>query len=229
MAAFTYTFVRQQSKLSQLLGDPNTSTDDQFPLADRKAALNMAEVQFAKDGRLLKNYVTGTVASGQLDVPSDWVETHVLVISDIVITNDKEIALQDWQRYYADAEEAAYHYYWEFSGTRRIKFIGSTVNGKTYQLWYFAKPTTELDLDADVSTLPLEYREAPVYLAAAELMEQIGKTQLSDRYRNKYAQYVLKAQLEGEKHFVNKEMPRPDLGEPVVPTQVDRQGQGYPY
>jgi len=229
MATFTYTFVDQQSKLSELLGDSNTSTDDAFPLARRKKQLNMGEIQFARDSRFMKNYVTGTVASGELAVPSDWIETYVFVISDIVVTNDKEIALQDWQRYYADAEEAAYHYYWEFSGTRKIKLIGSTANGKTYQLWYFAKPTTELDLDANVSPFPLEYREASVYWAAAELLEQIGKTQLSDRCRAKYAQYVGKAQLEGEKHFVNKDMPRPDFGDPDVPFQADRQGHGYPF
>lgn len=229
MATFTYTFVDQQSKLSELLGDPNTTTDDPFPLARRKKMLNMGEVQFARDAKLLKNYATGTVAAGQLAVPADWLETHVLVVNNVPITNDKEIALQDWQRYYADAETEPYHYYWEFSGTRYLKFIGSTANGQTYQFWYFAKPTTELDGDSDTSPFPLEYREASAYWAAAELLEQIGKTQLADRYRNKYAQYVAKAELETSKHFVNKEYPRPDLGEPDVPTQTDRQGHGYPW
>lgn len=229
MANITYTFANQQSKLSELLGDSNTGTEDMFPLARRKFLLNQGEVQFARDSRIYKNYATGTVASSELEVPSDWLETYILIINNVVISNDKEISLSDWERYYADSEESPYFYYWEFSGTRKLKFVGSTCNGQTYYIYYFARPTTLLDGDDDTSVFPLEYREAPVYWAAGELLQQIGKTELAVLYKNIYAQYVEKARQENEKHFVNKEYPRPDLGEPDVPSQTDRQGHGYSY
>lgn len=229
MADIAYTFANQQSKLSELLGDPNTSTDDMFPITRRKLMINMGEVQFARDSKIYKNYTTGTVASSELSVPTDWLETFILIVNNVVISNDKEISLSDYERYYADAEQSPYFYFWEFSGTRKIKFIGSTCNGQTYQIFYFAKPTTALDLDADVSVFPLEYREASIYWAAGELLQQIGKTELAVLYKNIYAQYVDKARMESEKQYINKEYPRPDLGLSDVPTIVDRQGHGYLY
>jgi hypothetical protein len=228
MADFVYTFLNMQSKLSELLGDSNTSTDDMFPLARRKFVLNMAEVQFARDSKLLKNYATGTIASSELALPKDWIENYIFIVNNKAISNDKEVALADWERFYSVAEESPYFYYWEFSGTRKFKFIGSTCNGQTYYLYYFAKPTTELDADGDTSVFPLEYREAPIYWAAAELLQQIGKTELATLYKNNYAQYVMKGIAEGEKLFINKEYPRPDIIGDTI-SDVDRQGHGFPY
>jgi len=227
----SYTFENQQDKLSQLLGDSNTSTDDMFPLADRKKAINRGEINFARDSKLLKEYATGTVASMEIDVPSDWIETFQLIIDDKVITNKREIALSDWERYKDYAGDIPFYYFWEFSGTRKIKLVGGSgaINGDTYKLYYFKKPTTELDADADVSLFPEEYREASVFYAAAQLLEQIGKTQLADRYRMMYGVYVQNAMADGEKHYINKEYPVPDFGEDDHASEVDIQGKGYQY
>ena len=46
-----YTFLDAQNKLSSLLGDSNTGTNNMYPLADRKAELNNAELDFAERGK----------------------------------------------------------------------------------------------------------------------------------------------------------------------------------
>jgi len=220
----SYVFSDQQAKLDSLIGDSEESTDSMFPTAVRKKELNRGELNFATDSKIITEYATGTVANKEIDVPSDWLETYVLIIDNVVITNDREISVTQWERYQDWGGDRPFMYYWEFSGTRKIKLFG-TVNGKTYKLFYFKRPTTELDADGDVSLIPEEYREAPVFFAASELMLQIGKTELANRFREQYQFYVDKAKLFFEKNFVNNEYPKPDFGEEFVP-ENDVQGQG---
>lgn len=224
----SYTFSDQLNKLSSLLGDPNSSSDDMFPLAQRKKEINRGELKLALDTMMLKEYATGTVASGEIDIPSDWIGTFKLIVGNYTITNDREISLADYERYYNYAGTPPYHYYWEFSGTRKIKFFG-TVNGSTYLWWYFKKPTTELSDLTDTSLFPEEYREASVFYAAATLQNQIGKTEIGARYMNEYFSLANKGRIEAEKHFVDKKIPRPDFGEDDQLTIVDIQGRGYIY
>lgn len=226
----SYTFLEQQNKLSSLLGDSNTSSDDMFPLATRKLEINRGEIHFARDSKLLKEYATGVVASMEFSMPTDWVETYKLIVDNVVITNSREISLNDWEKYYNYGGTDPYYYYWQFSGTRKLKLLGNTsINGNTYYLYYFKKPTTALNLDADESLFPDEYREASVFYAASQLLEQIGKTDLADRYLQKYLALVQQAMIEGERHFVNRENPVPDLGDELNETDVDREGKGYDY
>ena len=220
----SYAFSDQQSKLSLLLGDSNTSTDDAFPLANRKKELNRGEIRFARDTKAIREYATGTVSGNTITVPTDWMETYVLTIADEVVTNDKEVSLEDYERYHDDTGEY-YHYLWEVSGTKYITFFNSSANGQTYKLWYFKKPTTELSADADVSLLPEEYREAPVYYAAAQLLKQVGKVSLAQTYMNEYAAFVSQATQDLEKHYIRKEYARPDFG--AEDESSDRQGNGW--
>lgn len=221
----SYAFSDQQSKLSSLLGDSNTSTDDAFSLATRKKEINRGELQFAKDSHLYKNYATGTIAIGELSVPSDWLETFTFIVNNYVIKNDREVSVEDWERLYNYTGQPPYYYYWEFSGTRKIKFFGS-VDGQTYYIYYYAKPTTELSGDSDVSVFPEEYREASVYYAAAELLQQQGKHEQSDKYRLIYANFVRKAMEDGEKHHISKNYAAPDLNIMGGSQTSDYQGQG---
>lgn len=221
----SYLFSDLQNKLSSLLGDSNTGTDDQWPLATRKKELNRGELQFCKDSHLLMEYATGTIASAQLAMPSDWLETFILIINNQVVDYTREISIKDYQRYYQWTGTPPYYYYWRFSGTRYMKFFGS-VNGQTYLFYYFKRPTTDLSADSDVSIVDEEYREGIAYYAAAELLEQIGKTQMADRYRALYLKYVRDAQTLSEKLFTTKDYPNPDVNLVGGPTQ-DVQGGGY--
>ena len=81
----SYAFSDQQSKLSSLLGDSNTDTDSMFPITQRKKEINRGEWQFAVDALDLKEYATSTVSSGQIALPSDWIQTHILIVNNIVI------------------------------------------------------------------------------------------------------------------------------------------------
>lgn len=221
----SYTFLKQQNKLSRLLGDSNTSTDDAWPLADRQEELNRGELHFAKDSKAIREYATGTVSGNTITLPADWIETFVLVVNNKVVTNDKEVSLSDYERYYQDTSEF-YFYTWEVSGIKYITFFNSSANGQTYQLWYFKKPTTDLSDDADESLLPDEYREASAYWAAGELLEQIGKTDLATRYKSVYVGYVTQAIEDLEKHYIKKEYARPDFGDNTNNDSVDTQGHG---
>lgn len=221
----SYTFLDQQNFLSSLVGDSNTTTDDQWPLAQRKTELNNGELAFARDAKNLREYATGTVSSSQIAIPSDWLGTYVLIIDDKVITDTREIALQDWERYYNYTGAPPYYYYWEFSGTRYLKLIGSAT---TYKFYYWKRPTTALSSDSDVSLHPEEYRKGPVYFAAAELLRQIGKHQEAELMANHYAEYVIRANTDIGKSFINKEYAVPDMGEGNNST-TDVQGQGWRY
>lgn len=221
----SYTLNDQLNFLSTLLGDPNSSGDDQWPTAQRLTEINNGELQFARDAKNLREYATGTVTGSQIAVPSDWLGTYVLIIDDKVISNAREIALQDWERYSNYAGAPPYYYFWEFSGTRYIKLIGSAT---TYKWYYFKRPTTALSLTTDVSIHPEEYRKASVYFAASELLKQIGKHQESAIMNNEYSEYVMRAQGDTGRSFINKEYAQPDFGEGNIST-TDIQGQGYQY
>lgn len=227
----SYTFEHQQDFLSTLLADSNTDSESMFPLAKRKKELNHAEVQFAKDSRILQEYATGTIASMELALPSGWFETFAFIVtissSDRLITRRREISAQDLERYGSYAGNIPYYYFWTFSGTRKIKFVGSSsaINGATYKIYYFKFPTTELDLDADTSELPEEYRQGPVFKAASNLLRQIGQYTRAKECLSEYNRLMMQAQQQSELWFTKVELPTPDLN--IIEAEaVDIQGSG---
>ncbi len=223
----SYTFLNQQDKLSSLLGDSNTGTDSMFPSAQRVKEINRGEWRFSVDALNLKEYATGTISSSQLALPSDWIQTHCLIVNNVVITNDREVSLKDYERYYNWGGSDPYYYIWEFSGTKYIKFFGSGIDGQTYLLYYFKKPTTELSATTDVSLHPEEYREASVYYAASELMKQISKHAQANEFINQYAYFVQMAREKEAKSYIDKEYPRPDFGDVHPQNTTDTQGTGW--
>lgn len=228
----SYTFSDQQTKLSQLLGDSNTGTDDAWPLAVRKKEINRGELRFALDTKMLKENTSSTVSSLEIAFPSDLIEISVLYVQNsgtekYKITNDREISVKDLERYAAYGGDVPYYYIWEFSGTRKMKLLGSSgINGKTYDLYYIKKPTTELSDDTDTSLFPEEYREASVYYAAGQLLKQIGKVDQSNEYMSEYISIAQRASSTILRRDVNYDQPRPDfnIAEPFV---QDIQGGGY--
>ena len=148
----------------------------------------------------------------------------MLIVDDVAITNAQEIALADWETYVNSG--GTYYYFWvDASGTRQIKFITTDADGDTYKLYYFKKPTTDLDADSDTSVYPDEYRSASVFFAAGELLNQIGKTQLADRYLSLYARMAEKARVETEEHYMNMVRAVPDISDEFQFDQ-DKQGIG---
>ena len=223
----SYSFLNQQDKLSHLLGDNDTSSESMFPLAIRKKELNRGEMQFAVLSKCIKEYATATVSDKKIAVPSDWIATAYLIVGGVVITNDREISLSQWERYKDWSGDRPFYYFWEFSGIREIRFLGSTnINSQTYELYYFKKPTTELDADGDTSLAPEEYREAPAYYAAGELLLTMGKTNLASVFKNEFATRTLIAKSEHSDKFIDQELPRPDFGPGTDIAQNDIQGQG---
>lgn len=228
----SFSFLDQQNKLSSLLGDPNTTTADMFPTAIRQKELNRGEWQFAVDTKDLKEYATGTVSSLQITLPADFIAMHVLIMattsSQIVLTNDREISLKDWERYYLYQSDRPWFYRWDFSGVMNYKFLANSanVNGQTYYLYYFKKPTTELVNNTDTSLHREEFREASCFYAAAQLMQQIGKYTQAQQFMGQYTEFVERAKDIVSKEFVDAERAVPDFG---VRTQVltDTQGHGY--
>lgn len=220
-----YTLNDQLNFLSTLLGDPNVSSNDMYPTAQRLTEINNGELQFARDAKNLREYASGSVTNNEIAVPSDWLGTYVLIIDEKVVSNAREIALQDWERYSTHAGTPPYYYFWEFSGTRYIKLLGSAT---TYKLYYWKRPTTALTLTTDVSLHPEEYRKASVYFAASELLKQIGKHQESQIMLSTYGDYVGRANTDIGKSFVNKEYAQPDFGVENDST-TDTQGRGIYY
>jgi len=219
-------FAEQQALLSELLGDSNTSTDDAFPLARRKAALNRGDIHFCKDSHCIREYATGAIADLELDVPAGWLETFCLIINDEVIDGRREIDLHQWERYEKNGSTEPFYYMWEYSGDKKMKFLtNSGVNGETYKLYYFRKQTTALSADADESIIPDEYREGPVYHAASWLLKQISKTELSAQCKMDYDRLVAEVTIKTEKEYLKENRPHPDLG--TVPINGGyRQGDG---
>ena len=223
-------FKEQKDFLSELLGDPNSSQDDMFPLTRREKALNRGEIQFAIDSKSIKEYATGTIADNELDLPSDWLETFVLVIDNKVISTNREMSLNNWGRHYQGGSDDPVFYQWEFSGTKTMKFMSTaSLTGKTYYLWYFRKPTTTLSADTDESIIPDEFREASTYWAASRLFQQIGKSEISNRMLEQYTFYVNKAILQTSKEYINYNPAIPDLGGIGGESTVDKQGKGNLY
>ncbi len=219
----SWTFSDSQDFLSQLLGDANTSSDDMWPTNQRNRELNNAELNFSRDAMNLREYATGTITSNQIAMPSDWLKTFLLIVDDKVLNANREIALADWERYVNYSGTPPYYYYWEFSGTRYIKMIGS---GTTYKLYYFKRPTTALVNSTDVSIHPEEYRKGIVYFAAAELMKQIGKHQESGLFYQSYQEYVLRARADIGESYIEKNYASPDFGDVDINSTADRQGRG---
>lgn len=222
----SYTFSDAQSKLSVLLQDSNTGTDDAWPLAIRKKELNRGELQFAKDTKIYRNKATGTLdATNKLAVPSDWLETVCLIVNNYVLNSDREIAVKDYDRYRTYNGTYPFFYMTQESGTRYFVFLGS-VTGVAYALHYIARPTTELDGDTDTSVLPEEYREAPVYYAAAQLLQQVGKSEYADRYLSIYTRLVRDGQEYAERTYMSKQYANPDTN---AVDYGDSDVQGYSY
>lgn len=220
-----YTFANIQSKLSILLADSNVGTDDAFPTATRLKELNRAEMAFCKDSKSVLEYATGTISGNSIAIPSDWLETQVLIIANQRLDPSREISIMDYERYYNYTGAPPYYYYWEASGTRSIYFFGSTT-GQTYKWFYFKKPTTDLSGDSDVSIVRDEYREALAYYAAAELLQQQGQHAVSDKYRAVYNLKVQEARMQMEKLYLTQEYPNPDVNI-VGSVTGDYQGGGY--
>lgn len=225
-----YIFLDQQNKLSSLLGDPNTTTADMFPIAQRIKELNRGEWQFSVDARDLHEYATGTISNMQVPVPADYISMFVLIIittvSQIVINSMDEISLKDWERYYLYQSNRPKFYVWDFAGTKQINLIGQTQNGQTYKLYYFKKPTTELANNTDISLHREEFREASAFYAAAQLMQQIGKYTQATQFQEQYQMYVDRAYEIQSREYIDADRSVPDFGvNPSVLTDV--QGRGY--
>lgn len=224
----SYSFLNQQEKLSVLLQDSNTGTDDAWPLAIRKKELNRGELQFAKDTKLYRNKATGTLdATNKLAVPADWLETTCLIVNNYVLNTNREIAVQDYERFKDYSGEYPFFYMTQESGTRYFVFIGS-VTSVAYTIHYIARPTTELDLDASTSVFPEEFREASVYYAAAQLLQQVGKSEYADRYLAIYTRLVRDGQVQADTLYMTKQYANVDVNANEGGTQ-DRQGYTFDY
>lgn len=221
------TFANQQTLLSVLLGDSNTGSDDAFPLATRKLFLNRGELQFSRDTKMLRERTTGTVSSAQLAVPSDWLKTVAIIVNSVNLQQDREISIQDYERWYNSSSVRPAYYMSEESGTRYFKFFGSP-NGQTYILYYIKKPTTALSSDSDESLFPDEFREASVYWAAGELLQQAGKNTIADKYKAIYNNYVREGQKYTEDLYIDKQYANPDLNF-IDRGESDVAGGGYDY
>ena len=204
-----YTFLDAQSKLSSLLGDSNTGASNQWPLANRKAELNNAEIDFAERAKDILEYATGTVASMELSLPSDLIELAFFYVDDKLITASREVSIADIGRLDNYSGAIPYYYVWQFSGTWKIKLLGgsSAVNGDTYKIYYYKRPTTDLSDDTDTSEHPEEFREAIPYKAAAELFLQIGQYNRSAQVRQVYDQYVQRAERQTRKRYIDATLP----------------------
>lgn len=222
-----YQFIDSLNKLSSLIGDGNTTMDDMWPLSIRKKELNRGEWQLAHDSKDLLGYTTGTVdASLTVILPTDWIETYVFMIDNIVLGNNREIALADWYKYYTWSGNPPYYYFWpDAAGLLNINLIGAT-EGSLYKLYYFKKPTSELSVDTDLSLHQEEFRDSTAYYAASELLRQVGKNAQADEYRAIYEAGVVKADAWARKLYVNKNYASPDLGL-NEPSSTDIQGVGY--
>ncbi len=224
----SWKFVDSLNKLSSLLGDGSSTTDDFFPLAIRKKELNRGETQLAFDAKDLLGYVSGTVDSTLvIQLPADWFETYVLIIDNFVITSDREIAITDYHQYFNWSGTPPYYYFWtDGAGTPNINLLGSGA-GSAYKLFYFKTPTSELSADTDVSLHNIAFREITAYYAASELMRQIGNNSRADEYRTIYEAGVVKADSWARKLYIQKDYARPDFGTDINLGSTDIQGRGY--
>lgn len=226
----SWTFADSLNKLSSLLGDGNSTSDDFFPIAIRKKELNRGEWQLAVDAKDLFGYQSGTVDSSlTIVLPIDWIETYVMIMNNYVITNNREISLFDWEKYYNVGASTPYYYYWvDGAGSTNVNLLGTGAEGSLYKLYYFKKPTSELNALTDISLHQEEFREIPAYYAASELMRQLGNNTRADEYRTIYEAGVQKADSWARRLYITKNEARPDFGgTEASPTDV--QGRGYAY
>lgn len=219
------TFADQQTLLDVLLGDPNEGSDDAYPTAVRKLFLNRGELQFAKDSKLLREKATLTITSNQSAVPSDWLESIALIVNNRNVLTDREISVQDYERWYSSGSATPAVYMTEESGVRYFNFYGSATTGTLY---YIKKPVTSLSGDSDESLFPDEFREASVYWAAGELLQQIGKSTIADRYKTIYTKFVRDAQERATSMYISKQYANPDFNL-VDAGETDVVGGGYDF
>lgn len=209
----SYTFLDAQSKLSVLLQDSNSGSDDAWPIALRKKEINRGEMQFAKDTKCARNVqteATTAIASNKLALPADFLELVCLILNGYVISKDSEIAVQEYEDYKNYGGDRPYFYVTEESGVRYFNFIG-VADGVAYSLHYIKKPSTELSGDSDVSIFPEEFREASVYYAAAQLLQQVGKSEYADRYLAIYTRLVRDGQSYAESLFKTRQNATPEV------------------
>jgi len=227
MANHTFTFLEQLNLLSTLLGDSQTTAEDMFPIADRKMYINRGEMHFALDSKCLREYATGSVASQEITLPDNWLSNFMLVVNGKKCDH-LEVALQDYERYLNSGD---YHWYqWDISDVRKIMFLSSAVGTSTYKLWYFKKPLVALDSNTDVSIIPIEYREASVYWAGWQLLQQIGKIDLANQCMQVYASFVQSAMADTKEKYLNRVNPNVDVGDVgASASDIDVQGRGYTY
>jgi len=226
-----YTFLDQQNFLSSLLGDSNVDASSQWPTAQRQTELNHAEKQFARDTKILMETATGTASSKVITIPTGWIETfvmHVTVSSTLYkVTGDREISIKDLERWNTYSGDFPYYWFWASSGTRQYTLVGSSnLSSAAYSLYYFEQPTTALSGDTDESLIPEEYRQAPVFKTASNLLLQTGQYSRSGALLQAYDRLMVQARDEARKWYLDYEAPRPDMNIADI-TPQDMQGQGY--
>ncbi len=219
------TFANQQTLLSVLLGDSNTDTSDAFPLATRKLFLNLGEMQFCKDTKAMWAKATGTISGTQLAFPSDLLEPISLIVNNKDLWSSNQTSITEYERYYSSGSSTPSVYVTQESGTRYFNFFGSS-SGQTYVLHYVRKPTTDLSSDSDESIIENQFRSAPAYWAASELLQQAGKNAISDKYAAKYNTYVRDAEKFAELIRLNLSFAQPDVNM-VDSGERDVAGGGY--
>ena len=205
------TFAQQQTKLSSLLGDSNTGTDDQWPLATRQLELNRGELKLAEEAHDLLGYASGTISSQAITLPSDFLELGYLLIGgDTILTGKDEISIQEYQKWINSGEDK--FYFWvNSSNVRQILFIDSNSNSQAYVLYYYRGPSATLSDDSDESDHQDQFREAPVYYAAGELLPQIGKYQLANYWKGQFEIMARKAEDKTKKLVMEHIRAYPDI------------------
>lgn len=205
------TFLEQQSYLSFLLGDSNTGSDDAYPLATRKLLINRGEMQFCKDSKAIWEKVAGTISGSSLAFPAGLLEPVALIVNNKDIWANNQTDISQYERYYASSNAYPSVYVTQESGTRYFNFFGAS-NGQAYTLYYIKKPTATLSSDSDESIIDDQFREASCYWAASELLQQVGKNTISDKYAAKYNNFVRDAQKFAELLRVSLNFAQPDMG-----------------
>lgn len=219
------TFLEQQGLLSVLLGDSNTDTSDAFPLATRKLFINRGEMQFCKDSKCVWEKATGTISGTQLAFPSGLLEPVALIVNSKNIWGTSQTSITEYERYYTSGSAYPSVYITQESGTRYFNFYGSS-NGHAYTLHYIRKPTVALSSDSDESIIDDQFRDASVYWAASELLQQAGKNAIADKYAAKYNKYVRDGEMFAEKLFLDLKFAQPDTNM-VDSGERDVAGGGY--
>lgn len=223
----SFTFSDQQTLLSVLLGDSNTGTDDAFPLAVRKLYINRGEIQFCKDSKCVWEKVTGTISGTQLAFPTGLLRPVALIVNGRDIWSTQQTSITQYERYNNSAVSYPLVYVTQESGTRYFNFWGAS-SGQAYTLHYIRKPTTALSSDSDESIAPDELREASVYWAAGELLQQVGKNTIADREKAVYQKFVRDGQEYVEAIFLDITFANPDVNQ-IDAGSTDIQGQGFDF